>query len=163
MSDVEKRLNALGLVIPELKPPGGSYTPYRIVKSGGGRSMVYTAGSVPFLNGEYAFVGKLGEDFERPEGQAAAQSCILNMLCHLKNACPGKNLDRVTAIVKLGVFVNCTPDFVDQPLVGNGGSDLLIDVFGAEVGPHARSAVGVASLPRGVAVEIDGVFEIDHE
>ena len=116
---------------------------------------------MPFKDGEYAFVGKLGKDFGVCEGQAAAQLCVLGMLGHLKNACPGKDLDRVSAIVKLGVFVNCIPDFIDQPMVGNGGSDLLMNIFGTKVGTHARSAVGVASLPRGVAVEIDGVFEID--
>ena len=118
------------------------------------------AGSVPFENGNYSFVGKVGDTYGVPEGQAAARLCILGMLTHLKNACGG-DLDRVKACVRLGVFVNAVPTFTDHPMVGNGGSDLIVDIFGHEIGAHARAAVGVGSLPRGVAVEIDGVFEIE--
>jgi len=159
-SRVEARIAELGLRLPlDLKPPGGSYAPYRTVASAPGRRIVHLAGSVPFVDGQYAFVGKVGADFSVAEGQEAARLCVLGMLGHLKHACGG-DLDKVTACLKLGVFVNCPPDFVDHPVVGNGGSELVVAAFGEAVGAHARAAVGVASLPRGVAVEIDGVFEV---
>ena len=91
-------------------------------------------------------------------GQAAAQLCAINVLARLKAACGG-DLDRVVRCLKLSVFVNATPDFTQQPEVANGASDLIAAVFG-DAGKHARAAVGVGSLPRGVAVEVDGMFEI---
>jgi enamine deaminase RidA (YjgF/YER057c/UK114 family) len=128
------------------------------VASSLGRAQVHLAGSVPFRDGAYCFRGQLGTTMAVAEGQAAAQLCALNLLAQLQRACGG-DLGRVTACVKLGVFVNSSPAFEDHPLVGNGGSDLVCAAFGDEVGAHARSAVGVSSLPRGVAVEIDGIFE----
>lgn len=119
---------------------------------------------MPFQDGKYVFIGKVGEGevFSIEEGQEATRLCVLGLLSHLRVACHG-DLGRVKQCVKLGVFVNCAPSFTQHPLVANGGSDLLVDLFGVEVGSHARSAIGVQSLPRGVAVEVDGVFEIDLE
>ena len=109
-------------------------------------------------DGAVKYVGKLGVDVGVEVGQAAAQLCAINVLAQLKAACGG-DLDRVVRCLKLGVFVNATPDFTQHPEVANGASDLIAAVFG-DAGKHARAAVGVGSLPRGVAVEVDAIFEI---
>jgi len=113
---------------------------------------------VTVWNGEFKYVGKLGRDFSVEEGQAAARLCGLNILAQLKAALNG-DLDRVTRCVKLGVFVNSTDDFTDQPKVANGVSDLMVEVLG-DAGKHARFAVGTNALPLNVAVEVDAVFEV---
>ncbi len=104
-------------------------------------------------------IGKAGKEFTTLQAQATARLCGLNMLAHLKAACGG-NLDRVKRCVKLGIFVNSAPGFSDQPKVANGVSDLMVEIFG-DAGKHARAAVGVAELPFGVSVEVDGTFEIE--
>ena len=121
-------------------------------------SLVFISGQVTALNGEILHQGKLGVDISVDEGYQAARLCALNLLSQLKAACDG-NLDRVKRVVKLSGFVNCAPDFTQQPQVINGASDLMVDVFG-DAGRHARFAVGAPSLPLGVATEVDGVFEI---
>jgi enamine deaminase RidA (YjgF/YER057c/UK114 family) len=103
-------------------------------------------------------LGKLGGGLSLEQGQAAARVCGLNLLAQLKAACGG-DLDRVVAVVKLNGFINVTPDYDPIPAVMNGCSDLMLEVFG-DKGRHARAAVGVANLPMGMAVEVDGVFEI---
>ena len=108
--------------------------------------------------GKAEFVGKLGAGISIPDGQQAARLCALNVLAHLKVAAGG-DLDRVKRVLRLGGFVNCTPEFTDMPQVVNGASDLMVQVFG-DAGKHARAAVGVASLPLGVAVEVEAMFEI---
>jgi len=108
-------------------------------------------------NGDLKFVGKLGKDYQVEDGQKAARLCALNLVAQLKSAIG--DLDKVTRVVKLNAFVNSAPEFTDQPKVVNGASDTMVEIFG-DVGKHARSAVGVASLPLGVAVEIDGIFEV---
>ena len=110
------------------------------------------------MDGELQYVGTVGDDFNVDDGYQAARICAINLLAQLKEACSG-DLDRVKQVVKLGGFVNCTPDFTDQPKVINGASDLIAEVFG-ESGKHSRAAVSAASLPLGVAVEIDAIFEI---
>jgi enamine deaminase RidA (YjgF/YER057c/UK114 family) len=102
--------------------------------------------------------GKLGDDMETEAGAAAARTCALGLMAQLKAACDG-DLDRLVRVVKLTGFVNSTPDFAEQPQVINGASNLLGDVFG-DAGAHARSAVSAAALPLGVAVEIEGIFQI---
>jgi enamine deaminase RidA (YjgF/YER057c/UK114 family) len=109
-------------------------------------------------NGEFKFIGKLGKEFGVEQGQQAARLCGLNIIAQLKAALGG-DLDRVKRVVRLGVFVNSTDDFHDQPKVANGVSDLMVEVFG-DAGKHARSAVGVNTLPLNVAVEVDAVFEV---
>jgi enamine deaminase RidA (YjgF/YER057c/UK114 family) len=104
------------------------------------------------------FIGKLGREFSVDEGQKAAELAALNMIARLKAACGG-DLDRVVRCVKLVGFVNAVPEFGDHPKVVNGASDLVVKLFG-DAGRHARSAVGMGSLPFGVAVEVEGVFEI---
>src|SRR5690606_17406186 len=112
----------------------------------------------PMENGARKFIGKVGREFTVEEGQKAAELAALNMLARLKAACGG-DLDRVVRCVKLVGFVNATEDFTEQPKVINGASDLMVKVFGP-AGQHARSAIGVGSLPFGVAAEVEGIFEI---
>ncbi len=150
---IETRLAELGHDVPTAPTPAANYIPW--VRTG---NLVYVAGQVPMAGGEFRWVGKVGRDWTVEQGQEAAKECALNILSQLKAALDG-DLDRVVRAVKLNGFVNCTDDFGKQPHVINGASELMIAVFG-EAGRHARSAVGVAGLPFGVAVEIDGVFEV---
>jgi enamine deaminase RidA (YjgF/YER057c/UK114 family) len=151
---IDARLAELNIELPEAAAPVGNYVPF--VVSG---NTVYISGQVPAWNGEIRNVGKLGAGLEIDAGYDAARTCALNILAQLRVACGG-DLDKVTRVVKLGGFVNCAPDFNDAPKCVNGASDLMVEVFGGDVGPHARFAVGVSSLPAGVAVEVDGIFEI---
>jgi enamine deaminase RidA (YjgF/YER057c/UK114 family) len=150
---IDARLNELGLELPQATAPIANYVPYTI--SG---NLVIVSGQVSVRNGKPEYVGKLGAGVSIADGQQAAKLCALNVLAHLRNACGG-DLDRVKRVLRLGGFVNCTPDFTDMPQVVNGASDLMVQVFG-DAGKHARAAVGVASLPLGVAVEVEAMFEI---
>ncbi|NWG45021.1 MAG: RidA family protein [Alphaproteobacteria bacterium] len=150
---IDARLRQLGITLAAAPPPAANYVPF--VVSG---ALVFIAGQVPFDGKGLPYRGKLGGGVSIEEGQAAARLCALNILAQLKAACGG-DLDRVRACVKLGGFVNATPDFPDHPKVMNGASDLMVEVFG-EAGRHARFAVGAPSLPFDVAVEVDAVFEI---
>jgi len=152
-TSVEDRLATLGLSVPVAPTPAANYIPW--VRAG---NLVYIAGQVPVKDGVFAWVGKVGSDWTVEQGKQAAREVALNVLSQLKTALNG-DLDRVVQAVKLNGFVNSTPDFPQQPAVINGASELMIEVFG-DAGRHARSAVGVAQLPFGVAVEIDGVFEV---
>lgn len=154
MDKYEQALSELGLSFPEPTMPVANYVPYVI----SGR-FVYISGQVTIQKGEFGFIGKLGREFSVEQGQQAARVCGLNILGLIRHACGG-DLDRVVRCVRLGGFVNATDDFTDQPLVMNGASDLMVAVFG-ERGRHSRAAVGVNSLPKGVAVEVDAVFEIE--
>ena len=149
----EACLAALNLVLPQVAPPAANYVPY--VVSG---SQLFVAGQIPFLNGEKLHIGRLGAPLTIEQGQEAARACGLNILAQAK-AAVGGDWDKIVRCVKLGVFVNGTPEFDQQPAVANGASDLMVAVLG-DKGRHARAAVGVANLPFGVAVEIDAVFEI---
>jgi len=149
---IDARLAELGITLPQATAPVANYVPY--VVSG---KLVHISGQITMENGELKFVGKLGNDYDVETGQKAARLCALNLIAQLKSAIG--DLDKVTRVVKLNAFVNSAPEFTDQPKVVNGASDPRVDVFG-EVGKHARSAGGVASLPLGVAVEIDGIFEV---
>lgn len=151
--NLENKLKELGFELPAVAAPAANYVPYVI--SG---NTVYVSGQIPFLNGEVMHVGKVGDNFTTEQGVAAAQACALNILAQVNEAVGG-DWSKVKRCVKLGGFVNSTPDFVDQPLVINGASNLIADAMG-DAGKHARFAVSAASLPKGVAVEIDAVFEI---
>ncbi len=153
MSRIEDRLAALGLQLPQPPTPIANFLPFRVQGQ-----MVYLAGQVNEWNGTVPFVGKLGREFGLDEGQAAARLCALNLLACLKLACDG-DLDRVQRCVRVGGFVNCDPDYDSVPMVINGASDLFAAVLGDE-GRHARTAVGVASLPRRAAVEVDAIFAL---
>lgn len=150
---IEARLAELGLAIPMAPVPAANYIPW--VRTG---NLVYIAGQVPMVDGEFHWVGKVGREFTWEEAKEAARLVGMNVLSQLKTALDG-DLDRVVRAVKLNGFVNCVEGFGHQPHVINGASELMIEVFG-EAGRHARSAVGVAGLPFNVAVEIDGVFEV---
>jgi enamine deaminase RidA (YjgF/YER057c/UK114 family) len=150
----EQRLEELGL---ELPPPASAVGTY--VGAVQVDNLLFVSGHGPVEDGEYIFRGKLGRDMEIEEAKAAARLVALNMLATIK-AHLGE-LDRVQRIVKLLCFVNSTSDFGDQPLVANGASDLLVQVFGPERGAHGRSAVGMGALPFGIAVEIEGIFEVE--
>ncbi|MEQ8664335.1 MAG: RidA family protein [Rhodospirillales bacterium] len=150
---IDARLAELDVVLPTPAVPVASYVPF--VRTG---NLVIVSGQVTLDNGEVRFVGKLGDDFGVDEGYQAARLCAVNLLAQLRAACDG-DLDRVTRVVRLGGFVNATPDFKDHPKVINGASDLMKEVFG-DAGQHARAAVGCVSLPLGVAVEVEGMFEI---
>ncbi len=149
---IEARLAELGITLPEGTVPQANYVPYTI--SG---NLVFISGQVAKL-GDELITGKLGADVDIETGQRAARACALNLISHLRSACGG-DLDRVKQCLKLGGFVQGTPDFTDAPVVVNGASDLMVDVFG-EAGRHARFAVAVACLPLDTAVEVDAVFEI---
>ncbi len=150
--EIDARLAGLGITLPDAPAPAANYVPY--VVSG---NLVFVAGQIPLRDGTL-ITGKLGADADIDTGREAARVCALNILSQVRAACDG-DLDRVRRIVKLGGFVNATPDFTDAPEVINGASDLIVEIFG-DAGRHARFAVAVASLPRGVAVEIDAVVEV---
>lgn len=149
---VESRLAALGLELPAAPAPAANYVPWVI--SGG---LIYVSGQVSQSQGAL-ITGKLGADLSTEAGAAAAQACALSLLAQARAALGG-DLSRLRRVVKLTGFVNCTADFTEHPKVINGASDLLVAVLG-ESGRHARSAVGSPSLPLGVAVEIEAIFEI---
>ena len=149
---VEDKLAELGLTLPQPAAPVAAYVP--VVIAGG---MAYVSGQVSMKDG-VLIKGRLGETMGPEEGIAAAQACGLMIVAQLKAALGG-DLSRVEKIVKLGAFVSSTADFVDQPKVANGASELMVALFG-EAGRHARSAVGVPVLPLGVAVEIDAIVAV---
>jgi enamine deaminase RidA (YjgF/YER057c/UK114 family) len=147
------RLKELGIALPTPSAPVASYVPYTF--SG---NQVFISGQIPLKDGKPQYIGKVGAEISLEDAQAAAKLCAVNLLAQLNAAVDG-NLNRVVRCLKLGVFVNAVPDCTQQPEVANGASDLMVAVFG-DAGKHARAAVGVGSLPRGVAVEVEAVFEI---
>ncbi|MBV9655848.1 MAG: RidA family protein [Acetobacteraceae bacterium] len=150
---IDQKLTALGLSLPTPAAPIANYVGY-VVTPG----FVTLSGQLPVVDGTVAIVGTLGDTLTVEEGQRAARICFLNVLAQLKAACAG-DLDRVTRIVHLRGFVASTPSFAQHALVMNGASDLAVAVFG-EAGRHARSTVGVVSLPAGAAVEVEAVAQI---
>jgi enamine deaminase RidA (YjgF/YER057c/UK114 family) len=150
---IEARLGELGIELPEASAPMANYVPFTVTGN-----LVFIAGQISQWNGERRYVGKLGDGISIEEGRSAARLCALNILTHLRTACGG-DLDRVRRVVQLRGFVNCTPEFTDMPQIVNGASDLMVEIFG-DPGRHARAAVGITSLPGGVAVEVEAVFEI---
>lgn len=149
---IENRLAELGVTLPEAAAPAANYIPF--VQVG---STLYVSGQVS-SDADGLIKGKLGDDMDAEAGAAAARTCAISLLAQVKAACGG-DLDRLLRVVKLTGFVNSTGDFGDQPKVINGASDFLVEVLG-DTGRHSRSAVSAASLPFGVAVEIEGIFEI---
>lgn len=146
-----RRLRDLGITLTEPVKSLANYAPYQIVDR-----MIYVSGQLPLENGILTHTGKLGDTVSLEEGQAAARRCAVNILAHLKSACEG-DLDKVERCIRLGGFVNCTPDFTDHSKVINGASDLIVAVL-ANPGRHARAAIGTNSLPLGASVEIEGLF-----
>ncbi len=152
MSVIEDKLAELGVTLPDAPAPAANYVPYVIAGD-----MVYVSGQIS-ADADGMITGKLGHDMEPDAGAAAAKTCAISLLAQLKAACGG-DIDRLVRVVKLVGFVNSTPAFGDQPKVINGASDFLVAALG-DKGRHARSAVSAASLPFGVAVEIEGIFQI---
>lgn len=152
MSAIETRLAELGIVLPDAPAPAANYVPF--VQTG---NLVHVSGQISADAGGM-IKGKLGADLDVDAGAAAAKACAISLLAQLKVACDG-DIDRLVRVVKLVGFVNSTPDFGDQPKVINGASDFMVAALG-DKGRHARSAVSAASLPFGVAVEIEAIFEI---
>ena len=150
---IDQRLAELKIELPNAAAPMANYVP--AVRTG---NLLFVSGQICQWNGENRFRGKCGHEFGYEQGRLAARLCGLNLIAHLRHALYG-DLDRVVRCVKLVGYVNSTPDFTDQPLVVNGCSDLMVEVFG-DAGKHARVSVGVSSLPGGAAVEIEGLFQV---
>jgi enamine deaminase RidA (YjgF/YER057c/UK114 family) len=149
---IENRLAELGIALPQPAAPVASYVP--TVEAGG---LLHISGQISVGEDGNLILGRLGEDMNLERGMEAARRCGVMLLAQMKAALG--SLDRVERIVKLAAFVNSAPDFTDQPKVANGASELMQEVFG-EAGRHARSAVGVAVLPLGVAVEVDAIVAV---
>ncbi len=147
---IEARLQELGVELPSAAAPAANYVPFHI--SG---KQLFISGQLPIIAGGPDFKGKLGQGIDVETAAKAAQACAINILAQVKSALG--ELDRIEQCLKLGGFVNCTPDFTDHPEVINGASNFLVEVLG-DKGRHTRFAVGTSSLPRGVAVEIDALL-----
>ena len=154
MGTIDKRLQDLGVTIPEAAAPVANYV--GCVRAG---NLIFTSGQVPLKDGKFHFQGKVGGGISVEQGAEAAKLCAINVIAQVKAALGG-DLDQVKRVVKLLVFVNGTPEFTEQPKVANGASDLMVEVFG-DKGRHARSAVGSGSLPLNVSVEVEGIFEVE--
>ena len=153
MGVIIERLQAAGLVLPDLPVAGGNYLPFRVVGS-----LVFLPGVISSWNGELRFRGKVGAELTIEQGYEAARMCALNLLANLQAAIG--DLDRVRQIVTVNGYVNCVPGFPASPKVINGASDLLVELFG-DAGRHVRAAVGVAGLPLDAAVEVQMTVEIE--
>jgi len=150
-ASVESRLEAMGLSLPVL-PTAGEFLPAVTVGE-----LTYVSGHVPFRDGEFLYRGKVGQDLDAEAGRRAAELSVLGCLASLKSALG--DLGRVRRVVKLNGYVNCSPEFGDLPKIMDAGSRLLVALFG-DAGRHARTTVGVASLPFGVAVEVELVVQV---
>jgi enamine deaminase RidA (YjgF/YER057c/UK114 family) len=149
----EDRMRELGIELPRIPTPIANFVPFR--RDG---NLIFLAGQICEWNGAVKYRGKMGIDHDLSDGREAARICALNLLAALRQACEG-SLDQVKACLRVGGFVNCAPDYDRVPHVIDGASNLLYSVFG-EQGRHARTAVGVASLPQQATVEVDAVFSI---
>jgi enamine deaminase RidA (YjgF/YER057c/UK114 family) len=150
---IEDSLKKLNIQLPKAPDPVGSYVASKISEN-----LIFISGQVPFDSSGNLVKGKVGKELNLEQAQNSAKLCALNILAQLKKVCSG-NLDKVKGCVKITGYVNSTNDFTDQPKVINGASDLISEVFG-EIGKHTRAAVSVNSLPLGVPVEVDAIFEI---
>jgi enamine deaminase RidA (YjgF/YER057c/UK114 family) len=151
---IAARLKELGITVPPAPAAVANYVPY--VQEG---KLVFVAGQVPRgADGKLQFVGKVGQDLNEKQGYDAARLCALNCIAQVQ-ACLG-NLERVKRVVQVRGFVNCTPEFANQPQVINGASDLIVEIFG-DKGKHARAALGAGSLPAGVAVEVEMILAVE--
>lgn len=151
---IAARLAELGITLPTPAAPVANYVPFTLVAEG---RLVVISGQVPMRDGAVAYKGKVGADLDIDTAKDAARLCLINVLAQLQAAVG--DLDRVTRVARLGGFIAAGPDFTQHALVMNGASDLAVEVFG-EVGRHARSTIGVPSLPMDAAVEVEGMFEI---
>ena len=150
---VEENLKKLGLVIHEAPEPVGKYVAYKVINK-----ILYISGQISVDANSNFIKGKLGQEVSIEKGQEAAKLCALNIIAQAKKACGG-DLNKIANCIKLGGYVNSSDSFIDQPKVINGASELISDVFG-DHGKHTRAAASVNSLPLGVSVEIDAIFEL---
>ena len=151
---IDRRLTELGIALPQRTTPAGAYVSY--VRTG---RFVFISGQLPREDGAVTCVGKVGAEVDEHTAKKAARLCAINILSQLRDACDG-HLDRVRRCVRLNGAVNSDPRFGRQPVILDGASELMVDVFGT-AGQHTRVAVGVAALPSGASVEVDAIFEVD--
>ena len=151
--DYENKIKDLNIILPEAKPPVGSYVATKIVGS-----LLFISGQISINEEGKLIKGKIGKDLSTEEGYEAAKRCGLSIVAQAKQAC-NNDLSKIRSCVKLTGYVNSTDDFIDQPKVINGASDLIASVFG-EAGMHTRAAVSTNSLPLGVSVEVDAIFDL---
>ena len=154
MSEIENKIKELNIKLPDPKPPVGAYVATKIIGK-----LLYVSGQISIDQNKKLITGKIGKDLNLDEGYKAAERCGLSIVAHVKNACEG-DLDKVKSCVKLTGYVNSTDDFKDQPKIINGASDIIAKIF-EKKGEHTRAAVSVNSLPLGVAVEVDAIFELN--
>lgn len=152
MENIEQRLSQLGIKLPNTAVPAGSYVPYVLEKN-----LLWISGQVPFWNGKVKYRGKVSSEVSMDDAVMAARLCGLNILAQIKTALG--NLNRVEQVIKLSGFVNSSSDFTDHPIVINGASDLMVDVFG-ELGRHTRVAIGASSLPLNSTTEVDALVRV---
>ena len=149
----EKKIEELGLTLPEAKAPVGNYVATKITDK-----LLFISGQISIDENGGLIKGKIGKDLDTEAGYNAAKRCALSIVSQVKKACDG-DLSKIKSCIKLTGFVNSTDDFTDQPKVLNGASDLIASIFG-DAGMHARAAVSTNSLPLGVSVEVDAIFEL---
>ncbi len=154
MSQIENKLKELNITLPEPKAPVGAYVASKIIGN-----LLFISGQISIDENKKLIKGKIGKDLTLDQGYQAALRCGLSLLAHAKKAC-NEDLDKIISCVKLTGYVNSTDDFIEQPKVINGASDIIAKVL-EKKGQHTRAAISVNSLPLGVAVEIDGIFEIN--
>ena len=154
MSSIKDKLKQLNIVLPEPKAPVGAYVATKIVGN-----LLFISGQISIDQNRNLIKGKVGKDLTVEQGYNAAQRCGLSLIAHAKKACDD-DLNKIKSCIKLTGYVNSTKEFVDQPKVINGASDIIAKILG-KIGEHTRAAVSVNSLPLGVSVEIDGIFEIN--
>lgn len=152
-STIETRLKDLGITLPEAAAPAAAYVPF--VQSG---NLLFTSGQLPLHNGKLVSTGLVGRDITLEQAQNAAKACAINVLAQAKAALGG-DLSRIKRILKITVFVASVPEYTEQHLVANGASKLFVEVL-EEAGKHARSAVGMASLPFNAPVEVEAIIEV---
>jgi len=150
----EEKINKLGIILPNAAAPVGSYVATKII----GKNL-YISGQISINDKGELIKGKLGKDLKTEDGYEAAKRCALSIVAQAKKACQN-DLNKIKSCVKLTGFVNSTEDFIEQPKVINGASDLIVSVFG-DAGMHTRAAVSANSLPLGVSVEVDAIFELN--
>ena len=150
-------LKEKGITLPQPPPKGGLYTPVQEF----GSNLLYCSGCGPDLGNGNTYMGKLGDTLSLKDGEKAAYNCVLNLLANLE--AKTKDLNKIKRFVKVLAFVNSSDTFVQQPQVANGGSRLLIELFGEEVGCPARTAIGTNTLPGGIACEIEVLVELKEE
>jgi len=154
MSKIDKKLEDLNIILPEPKAPVGAYVATKIVGK-----LLFISGQVSIDKNTNLIKGKVGKDLNLDQGYIAAKRCGLGIIAHAKKAC-NNDLEKIKSCVKLTGYVNSTDNFIDQPKIINGASDIIAKIFDKK-GEHTRAAVSVNSLPLGVAVEVDAIFEIN--